>query len=273
MSTGFSILGILGILACLASGLLPLGLGAGIGALQKQKSGAAGALAGYGAPVALVLTLAALIVGRKGMIPSFYPHLVFAAALGIAGAGSAIFLAFCPKKAGFACAAFVGIAGFGTAALGFLEEGGPAALSGLVSYGLALLFSGMGLAQGNAALRKQEAAGAQEQPGTPVGSGGIFVLPAPYEGVWIPVEEGEELRLGSDVARCHLIFDLPGMPACLCSVRWLGLRDTYLVTGYATGGLLDEEGQSLPVNGSAEARPGQRFFFGATGEELFRIGR
>ena len=152
MSTGFSILGIL---ACLASGLLPLGLGAGIGALQKQKSGAAGALAGYGAPAALVLTLAVLIVGRKGMIPSFYPHLVFAAALGIAGAGSAIFLAFCPKKAGFACAAFVGIAGFGTAALGFLEEGGPAALSGLVSYGLALLFSGMGLAQGNAALRKQ----------------------------------------------------------------------------------------------------------------------
>ena len=121
---------------------------------------------------------------------------------------------------------------------------------------LALLFSGMGLAQGNAALRKQEAAGAQEQPGTPVGSGGIFVLPAPYEGVWIPVEEGEELRLGSDVARCHLIFDLPGMPACLCSVRWLGLRDTYLVTGYAAGGL-----------------SGQRFFFGATGEELFRIGR
>ena len=36
MNTGFSILGIL---ACLASGLLPLGLGAGIGALQKQKSG------------------------------------------------------------------------------------------------------------------------------------------------------------------------------------------------------------------------------------------
>ena len=59
---------------------------------------------------------------------------------------------------------------------------------------------------------------------------------------------------------------------CLCGVRWLGARNTYLVTSYVFSGLLYEDGRPLPGNSSVEVKPGSLFLEGQTGQVLFQAG-
>ena len=86
----------------------------------------------------------------------------------------------------------------------------------------------------------------------PEPSGSLILLAEPYVGQQISLPDGEELRLGSDAAYCHLILELPGRQPCLCGVRWLGARNTYLVTSYVFSGLLYEDGRPLPGNSSVD---------------------
>ena len=98
------------------------------------------------------------------------------------------------------------------------------------------------------------------------------MLAEPYVGQQISLPDGEELRLGSDAAYCHLILELPGRQPCLCGVRWLGARNTYLVTSYVFSGLLYEDGRPPPGNSSVEVKPGSLFLEGQTGQVLFQAG-
>ena len=152
-----------------------------------------------------------------------------------------------------------------------------------VSYGFVLFLAGMGFASAGRktrqAAKREESAEAPKEPAEapqeaekPEPSGSLILLAEPYVGQQISLPDGEELRLGSDAAYCHLILDLPGRQPCLCGVRWLGARNTYLVTSYVFSGLLYEDGRPLPGNSSVEVKPGSLFLEGQTGQVLFQAG-
>ncbi len=240
----------------------------------------------YGLPAAMLLTILTLWLGR-GELDRFFIHeivLSFGLApvvavgtvLGFAfwAAAGAVFAAFCPGKPAFLLAACLGLAGTGISFFEFLLSVRAGALAGCCCYALVWLLGCMGLA-----LPRKKV---MPDPGTAetgtvmqervLPAGFLLLLSEPFKGGKLPVPAGEELRMGRDAAYCHLIMDLPEMPPCLCGVRWLEQRNTYLITCYADDGLLYEDGQPLPVNCSVEAKPGQTFFCGPTGQALFQTG-
>ena len=115
---------------------------------------------------------------------------------------------------------------------------------------------------------------APEAPAPPPESGpagSLTVLCGAFAGHSIPLPAGEEVALGRDAARCHLVLDVADMPACLCTVRWLAGRDTYLVTCQAQEGLLWADGRSAPSGSTIEMCPGSGCSL-AAGQPVIRLG-
>ena len=271
------------------AGVILLAAGAAAGMILGRKAAFAGLLSGYGTPLALLLTLVLLLLWKDEAAGRLWMTVfIFIAVPALFGAAAASVCAFRPVRRSFALAFAAGLLGACSvllrAVFGFrFSWTTPAAY---VSYGFVLFLAGMGFASAKRKARQaarteesteapaeapQEAGGTQEAE-EPEPSGSLILLAEPYVGQQIGLPDGEELRLGSDAAYCHLILDLPGRQPCLCGVRWLGARNTYLVTSYVFSGLLYEDGRPLPGNSSVEVKPGSLFLEGQTGQVLFQAG-
>ena len=271
------------------AGVILLAAGAAAGMILGRKAAFAGPLSGYGTPLALLLTLVLLLLWKDEAARRLWMTvLIFIAVPALFGAAAASVCAFRPVRRSFALAFAAGLLGACSvllrAVFGFrFSWTTPAAY---VSYGFVLFLAGMGFASAKRKARQaarteesteapaeapQEAGGTQEAE-EPEPSGSLILLAEPYVGQQISLPDGEELRLGSDAAYCHLILELPGRQPCLCGVRWLGARNTYLVTSYVFSGLLYEDGRPLPGNSSVEVKPGSLFLEGQTGQVLFQAG-
>ena len=271
------------------AGVILLAAGAAAGMILGRKAAFAGPLSGYGTPLALLLTLVLLLLWKDEAARRLWMTvLIFIAVPALFGAAAASVCAFRPVRRSFALAFAAGLLGACSvllrAVFGFrFSWTTPAAY---VSYGFVLFLAGMGFASAKRKARQaarteesteapaeapQEAGDTQEAE-EPEPSGSLILLAEPYVGQQISLPDGEELRLGSDAAYCHLILDLPGRQPCLCGVRWMGARNTYLVTSYVFSGLLYEDGRPLPGNSSVEVKPGSLFLEGQTGQVLFQAG-
>ena len=274
------------------AGVILLAAAAAAGMILGRKAAFAGLLSGYGTPLALLLTLLLLLLWKDEAASGLWMSvLIFIAVPALFGAAAASVCAFRPVRKSFALAFAAGLLGACSvllrAAFGFrFSWTTPAAY---VSYGFVLFLAGMGFAsakrKARQAAKREESAEAPGEPAEapqeaedtreaeePEPSGSLILLAEPYVGQQISLPDGEELRLGSDAAYCHLILELPGRQPCLCGVRWLGARNTYLVTSYVFSGLLYEDGRPLPGNSSVEVKPGSLFLEGQTGQVLFQAG-
>lgn len=273
-------------LIIICAGIILLAAVAAAGMILGRKTAFAQPLSGYGTPLALLLTLVLLLLWKNEAVSGHWMTvLIFTAVPALLGAASASLCAFRPVKKTFVLSFAAGLIGACSvllrAAFGFrFSWVTPAACA---VYGLVMFLSGMGMtAAGRRCRQTDEREERTEVPGElsaepreteesePVGS--LILLTEPYAGQQIGLPDGEELRLGSDAAYCHLILELPGRQPCLCGVRWLGLRNTYLITSYAFSGLLDEDGRTLPGNSSIEAQPGKVFLDAQSGQALFQVG-
>ena len=274
------------------AGVILLAAAAAAGMILGRRAVFAGSLSGYGTPLALLLTLVLILFWRNEAAHSLWVSvLIFIAVPALFGAAAASVCAFRPVRRSFALAFGAGLLGGCSVLLrtvfGFrFDWTTPAAYA---AYGLVLFLAGMGFVSAGRKARQaagleesaelpgefaeapQEAGGTQEAE-EPEPSGSLILLAEPYVGQQISLPDGEELRLGSDAAYCHLILELPGRQPCLCGVRWLGARNTYLVTSYVFSGLLYEDGRPLPGNSSVEVKPGSLFLEGQTGQVLFQAG-
>lgn len=114
---------------------------------------------------------------------------------------------------------------------------------------------------------------APSAPPQPVASAGcLTILLGSFAGQQVPLPAGEELLLGSDAAQCHLILDVEGMPSCLCAVRWLEGRDTYLVSCRAPESLIWADGSRAPSGSTTEVFPGTVCYLPATGIPVVQLG-
>ena len=274
------------------AGVILLAAAAAAGMILGRKAAFAGLLSGYGTPLALLLTLVLLLLWKDEAASGLWMSvLIFIAVPALFGAAAASVCAFRPVRKSFALALAAGLLGACSvllrAVFGFrFSWTTPAAY---VSYGFVLFLAGMGFASAGRktrqAAKREESAEAPKEPAEPPQeaedtqeaekpepSGSLILLAEPYVGQQISLPDGEELRLGSDAAYCHLILELPGRQPCLCGVRWLGARNTYLVTSYVFSGLLYEDGRPLPGNSSVEVKPGSLFLEGQTGQVLFQAG-
>ena len=274
------------------AGVILLAAAAAAGMILGRKAAFAGPISGYGTPLALLLTLLLLLLWKDEAASGLWMSvLIFIAVPALFGAAAASVCAFRPVRKSFALAFAAGLLGACSvllrAAFGFrFSWTTPAAY---VSYGFVLFLAGMGFAsakrKARQAAKREESAEAPGEPAEapqeaedtreaeePEPSGSLILLAEPYVGQQISLPDGEELRLGSDAAYCHLILELPGRQPCLCGVRWLGARNTYLVTSYVFSGLLYEDGRPLPGNSSVEVKPGSLFLEGQTGQVLFQAG-
>ncbi len=274
------------------AGVILLAAAAAAGMILGRKAAFAGLLSGYGTPLALLLTLVLLLLWKDEAASGLWMSvLIFIAVPALFGAAAASVCAFRPVRKSFALALAAGLLGACSvllrAVFGFrFSWTTPAAY---VSYGFVLFLAGMGFASAGRktrqAAKREESAEAPKEPAEPPQeaedtqeaekpepSGSLILLAEPYVGQQISLPDGEELRLGSDAAYCHLILELPGRQPCLCGVRWLGARNTYLVTSYVFSGLLYEDGRPLPGNSSVEVKPGSLFLEGHTGQVLFQAG-
>lgn len=102
--------------------------------------------------------------------------------------------------------------------------------------------------------------------------GSLTVFAVPYEGQSLPMAAGEVIYIGSDANLCHLILELPGMPPCCCSVRWLENSNTYLLTAFNAGSLMLSDGTLLPQNSTIEIFSGTPFYFAPTRQPLAQAG-
>ena len=271
------------------AGVILLAAAAAAGMILGRKAAFAGPISGYGTPLALLLTLLLLLLWKDGAAHSLWMTVfIFIAVPALFGAAAASVCAFRPVRKSFALAFVAGLLGGCSvllrSAFGFrFDWTTPAAYA---AYGLVLFLSGMGLVSAKrkawqaasteesteAPAEAPQEAGDTKEAEEPEPSGSLILLAEPYVGQQISLPDGEELRLGSDAAYCHLILELPGRQPCLCGVRWLGARNTYLVTSYVFSGLLYEDGRPLPGNSSVEVKPGSLFLEGQTGQVLFQTG-
>ena len=271
------------------AGVILLAAGAAAGMILGRKAAFAEPISRYGTPLALLLTLLLLLLWKDEAAGRLWMTvIIFITVPALSGAVAASVCAFHPVRRSFALAFAAGLLGACSVLLRAVfglrfSWTTPAAYA---AYGLVLFLSGMGFASAKRKARQaarteesteapaeapQEAGDTQEAE-EPEPSGSLILLAEPYVGQQISLPDGEELRLGSDAAYCHLILDLPGRQPCLCGVRWLGARNTYLVTSYVFSGLLYEDGRPLPGNSSVEVKPGSLFLEGQTGQVLFQAG-
>ena len=271
------------------AGVILLAAGAAAGMILGRKAAFAEPISRYGTPLALLLTLLLLLLWKDEAAGRLWMTvIIFIAVPALSGAAAASVCAFRPVRRSFALVFAVGLLGACSVLLRAVfglrfSWTTPAAYA---AYGLVLFLSGMGFAsakrKARQAARTEESteapaeapqkAGDTQEAEEPEPSGSLILLAEPYVGQQISLPDGEELRLGSDAAYCHLILELPGRQPCLCGVRWLGARNTYLVTSYVFSALLYEDGRPLPGNSSVEVKPGSLFLEGQTGQVLFQAG-
>lgn len=109
----------------------------------------------------------------------------------------------------------------------------------------------------------------EEQPTQAVGS--VKILTGQYKDAVLAVKQGEEIILGRDKSKCHLIFDNPHVSRVHCGVRYNSRENIYLITDYSTNGTFLKNGQQLRKGEPAKCRRGSVIVLGKSGEE-FMIG-
>lgn len=264
-------------ISLLGAGLLFLAgasvLGAA-GAVTGRKMAAADRIAARCLPAAFLLSLLSTRLWGGQLCALFHvTQIVYVGGMAVLTAAVAVWAAFRPGKAAYAAGAAVSLIGMvswiSSAVLFPLT-----CMAGAAICAAAWFLSCMGLAIPHRPERKE--AGGQtlkpEPPGQAGPEGFLLMLSGYFAGGQVPVPSGEELRLGNDARYCHLVLDQPGGPPCLCGVRFLEKRGTYLVTCYAPEALIDGTGRALPENSSVEVRPGTVFENAVDQSPLFQTG-
>lgn len=102
--------------------------------------------------------------------------------------------------------------------------------------------------------------------------GEIAILTGHYMGAELPVREGEEILLGRDESRCHLIFLNEKVSRVHCGIRYVEATDSYLVTDYSMNGTYRDGGIPLQKGCPTVCSPGTVITLGKSGEG-FRLER
>ena len=271
---------------------LPL-LSAILGAVLGRILSGARTLAVRGAPVCLLLGMAGALVWWKDLLWvgashgfSFLLSGILPLMLAAVMAGGAVLCAFRPTRKSCGVAALAAVLWVAYTAYGLFRKyfiGYRDLGYGYLSIGLlvltivgavAVLLAFMGLF-GKVATPAAASTPQQESPVPPqpaASAGCLTVLCGSFAGQQLPLPAGEELTLGGDAAQCHLILDQPGVSPCLCSLRWLEGRNTYLVSCHAPEGLLWADGSCAPSGSTTEVFPGTVCYLPATGIPVVQLG-
>lgn len=248
------------------------------GALLGRRWSGARQAAAYAVPFLLVLNLSLLVIYdiEIFLLWGFAPWVILG--LGAWEAGMAIISAWLSNRISFGLGGMAGVAGFLLAAVSADAIHLKGSLLGAVCYGLLLAAGTMGAVSGKKEGTQETVPRTlmEEKEGKQEGrepQGCLTFFSGMFVGQRIPVLGSEELRIGSDAASCHLIPDMPGIPACLCRICWLEKRNTYLITSGPQSCLSFGDGTSLPPGGSMEVWSGTILYWRETEEPAFRLGQ
>lgn len=98
--------------------------------------------------------------------------------------------------------------------------------------------------------------------------GSVMILTGQYKNAMIPVKEGEEIILGRDSSKCHLIFENTHVSRVHCGVQYRRRENVYLITDYSTNGTFLKNGQQLVKNRPTACRRGTIVLLGKSGEQF-----
>ena len=102
-------------------------------------------------------------------------------------------------------------------------------------------------------------------------TGGIRVLTGQYMDMVIPMGEGEEIILGRDGKKSHLVFRNEHVSRVHCGVRYMREANYYLVTDYSTNGTCIKGGAQLLKNSPTVCSAGTVLVLGESGEECMLL--
>ena len=252
------------------------------GTLIGRKWSGARRAAAYAVPLLLVLCLSLLVIygAEVFLLWGLAPWVLLA--LGFLEAGMAVISAWLPNRISFGLGGMAGVMGFLLAAVSADGIHLKGSLLGAVCYGLLLAAGTMGAVSRKKeepqetaprALMEEEKGQEERNFQERKPQGCLTFFSGMFAGQRIPVLGSEEIRIGSDAASCHLILDMPGIPACLCRIRWLENRNTYLITSGPQSCLSFGDGTSLPPGGSMEVWSGTILYWRETEAPAFRLGQ
>lgn len=98
--------------------------------------------------------------------------------------------------------------------------------------------------------------------------GAVVVLTGEYKNVSIPVRNGEQIKLGRDASKCHLVFQNEHVSRLHCGVSFDPRVGVYRVTDYSTNGTFTRNGERLMKNTPQVCRKGTILRMGKSGEEF-----
>lgn len=99
-------------------------------------------------------------------------------------------------------------------------------------------------------------------------TGRITVLTGQYKNAVLPIRDGEEIFLGRDGSKCHLVFDNERVSRVQCSVRYNQKTNTYCVTDHSSYGTFVKGGKQLQKEQPEMFRGNTVFVLGKSGEEF-----
>lgn len=98
-------------------------------------------------------------------------------------------------------------------------------------------------------------------------AGSILILTGQYKDAVLPVGENEEIILGRDEARSHLVFMNEYVSRVHCGIRFERATSMYTVTDYSMNGTFIKGGARLEKGQSVLCNPGTVLVLGRSGEE------
>lgn len=221
----------------------------------------------YGVPVLLLFQLLFLVLSQRNPVLTSASNFFIILLTGLLPAVGAAICAFRPRRISFALCAAAGLTGVLSPSWLTLSSATFLFLCSVTAF----LFSCFGIFMPSLKVKTKEQPVQQPEIETATETGRLMLLMGEYAGESLPVDETEELRLGSDAAFCNIVLPTD-MPPRLCGIRWTGQRNTYLVTSYSSRWFADENGRPMPENSSAEFRAGTAFYLVSSGEAVFQIG-
>lgn len=87
----------------------------------------------------------------------------------------------------------------------------------------------------------------------------------------IPMTSGEELVIGRDASKCHLVLQGVKISRVHCRIVWNAANNLYYVTDYSSNGTYYMQGNRLPSGQRVAIKAGQQIYLGDR-NAVFRLG-
>lgn len=107
-------------------------------------------------------------------------------------------------------------------------------------------------------------------PDSPL-AGQVRILTGQYKDAVFPVQHGEEVILGREQAKCHLVFQNEKISRVHCGIRYEWNKNGYLVTDYSMNGTFMQGGVRLPKYQPTLCQRGSMLELGESGEAFMLL--